>query len=49
MQKTYQGKTVTIVHAATAADQGFDAAKPASSVIRLPDGTTRLVQNTELS
>lgn len=48
MEKTYQGQKVTVVRPAKQGDQNFQAGKD-QSVIRLADGTEKVVSATELT
>lgn len=45
----YQGNNVTVVRAAQAGDSGFDAAKAPQSLIRLEDGTQRVVLTSDVT
>lgn len=49
MAKMYQSKEVTVVRSATPADKGFDKAKGDQSLIRLADGTEKVVPTAEIS
>ena len=48
MQK-YQGKTVTTIRAAQQGDDGFDATKSPQSLIKLEDGTQKVVPQGEVT
>jgi hypothetical protein len=49
MTKTYQGKEVTVVRAAKVGDKGFDAARGSQSLIKLADGSEKVVNDAEVT
>ena len=46
--KMYQNKEITVVRAAKSGDPGFDAAKGTQSLIRLKDGSEKVVPDAEV-
>jgi hypothetical protein len=46
---TYKGQTVTVVRPAKDGDDGFDKHKGAQSLIKLKDGTEKVVATTDVA